>query len=219
MIRPIVPIIVKYGENRAYTYAMIDSAANTSAIKLDLLDLINGHISQKNCKLATFGKNVRSQRDFTEFEIMPIDESFTLDVKNALVGNILTTERDRPPSNNDIRDLTYMKDVSFVELDDPTVAVILDAKFAWTWVGGETRLDAIDSPIAVKTRFGWTLIGPQLDDSPETDLEANVCLLDTEVCPLRTAIRHIFRHDFVMSEGNVAPPLLQRRSPVVKGQI
>ena len=214
VIRPVVPIIVRCGENQAHTYAMIDSAATTSAIKLDLLDAINGHVFQKNCRLSTFGRNGRSQRDFTDFEITPLDGSFTLDVRNALVGDILTTERDKPPRNKDIEDISYLNDVTFDELDDPTIAVILDAKFAWTWVGGEIRSDTEDRTIGVRTMFGWTLIGPQLENRLDTDIEANVCLLEAETCQLQTAIRHMFRHDFVMSGEDIAPP--EKIHPSVK---
>ena len=219
---------------------MIDSAATTSAIKLDLLDSLDGHTFQKNCRLSTFGKNVQSQRDFANFEITPLDGTFTLDVKNALVGNVLTTERDKPPRNDDIKDITYMDDVTFDELDDPTISVILDAKFAWTWAGGEIRSESKEKPIAIRTMFGWTLIGPKLENSLNTDSQANICLLEAETCQLQTAIdhlldtdieanicllevesgqlqtatRHLFRQNFVMLGEDIAPP--EKIHPSVK---
>ena len=114
---------------------MLDCAATSSAVLSDILDSINGIIFERSCKLSTFDKCENSMRNFADFKIQPLDRSFTLDVGNALVGDILTTERDKAPRNLDIKDLSYMKDVSFDELDDPTIGVILDARFAWTWTG------------------------------------------------------------------------------------
>ena len=72
-------------------------------------------------------------RDFTDFTVKTLDRTFEKNVQKALVGQILTTENDRPPRNSDISHLDYMSDVHFVELDDPTIGVILDASFARTW--------------------------------------------------------------------------------------
>ena len=100
-IRPIVPVIVRSGNFERATYAMLDSAATSSAVLLETIDSVNGMIYEKTCKLSTFDKCESSQRDFASFEILPLDRSFSLEVDNALVGNILTTEKDKPPRNQD----------------------------------------------------------------------------------------------------------------------
>ena len=95
--RPIVPVKLKSDLDSCLTYALIDSGASTSAIRLDTADLIGANVIQKESKLVTFGKNETAQRDFTSFEIEPLDGSFGIKIKNALVGNILTTHRIFPP--------------------------------------------------------------------------------------------------------------------------
>ena len=172
-------MIIQSGNQEQATYAMLDCAATSSAVLSDILDSINGIILERSCKLSTFDKCENSMRNFADFKIQPLDRSFTLDVGNALVGDILTTERDKAPRNLDIKDLSYMKDVSFDELDDPTIGVILDACFAWTWTGLGQRFGSREQPIALRTKFGWTLVGPALDKS-DSCLEAGICLLDAQ---------------------------------------
>ena len=140
---------------------MLDSAANTSAILASLADRIGAEVFQSSCKLSTFGSCEESMRDFANFTVQPMDGEFSIDIENALVGTILTTERDKPPRNRDISHLSYLQDVQFHELDDPTVGVILDARFAWYWVRGEIRANSCEDPICLRTHFGWTLIGPR----------------------------------------------------------
>ena len=199
VIRPIVPVIVKTEKKSIATYAMIDSAATSSAILDTIAASVDATITQQPCKLTTFDSKSNEFRDFTDFSIQPLDRSFTLNIKNALVGKILTTEHDRPPRNTDIAHLTYMNDVHFDELENDTIGVILDASFAWTWVASETRHRSKDEPIAVRTHFNWTLIGPANPDMSEaSDINAEICLMDTEEPTLQDEIRKMFRHDFIM---------------------
>ena len=187
-------------------YAMLDSAATSSAILLETADSINAEIFQLPCRLSTFDSSTETQRDFTNFKIKPLDGSFELDIQNALVGQILTTERDRPPRNCDIAHLDYMSDVQLVELDDPTIGVILDASFAWTWVGGKIRHGPLDGIIGISTKFGWSLIGPSSAQNDNGTHEVDVCLLDAEEQSLQEQIALMFRHEFIMTGQDVAPP-------------
>ena len=205
-VRPIIPVLASVAGKEIPVYAMIDSAATSSAILLETADLIGAEIFQLPCKLSTFDSTIETERDFTNFTIKPLDRSFELDIQNALVGQILTTERDRPPRNSDIAHLDYMSDVHFMELDDPTIGIILDASYAWTWIGGEIRHGSREDLISVLTKFGWSLIGPSSDQAADTTHEADVCVLDSEEKSLQEQIALMFRHDFIMSGHEVAPP-------------
>ena len=205
-VRPIIPVLASAAGREIPVYAMIDSAATSSAILLETADLIGADIFQLPCKLSTFDSTIETERDFTNFKIKPLDKSFELDIQNALVGQILTTEKDKAPRNSDIAHLDYMNDVHFVELDDPTIGVILDASFAWTWIGGEIRHGPRDSLLSVLTKFGWSLIGPSSDSADNTAQEVDVCMLDSEEKSLQEQIAFMFRHDFIMSGSEVAPP-------------
>ena len=187
---------------------MIDSAATSSAILLETADMINAEIFQLPCRLSTFDSSTETQRDFTNFKVKPLDRSFELDVQEALVGQILTTERDQPPRNSDIAHLDYMKDVHFIELDDPTIGVILDASFAKTWLYSdlEVRQGPSDGVIGLQTKFGWSLIGPSPGQADDYTKEVDVCLLDAEEQSLQEQISLMFRHDFIMTGHDVAPP-------------
>ena len=198
-IRPIVPVIASAGGPEILVYAMIDTAATSSAILLETLDAIGAPISQKSCKLSTFDQCTEAQRDFADFKVSPLDKSFEIEVNDALVGQILTTERDIPPSNSTIATLDYMDDVRFQELSDLTIGIILDASFAWTWVGGETRF-------RTKNEFGWTTMGTSPDETDSPDPEIDICLLDSEEQSLQEQINLMFRHDFIMSGHEVFSP-------------
>ena len=122
------------------------------------------------------------------------------------MGDILTTEKEKPPTNKVAEHYPFMTGVNFVELDDPTVSVILDVRHAWTWAGGETKSGSRDEPIALKTKWGWTFLGAQNKSKEKTEPEPRICLIDSEKLELENMINHMFRHEFIMSGDDIAPP-------------
>ena len=63
-----------------------------------------------------------------------LDTSCRVGVADALVGEILTTEREKPPSHEDIEKHPFMEGVvSFEELDDNHIGVILSAKYPFSY--------------------------------------------------------------------------------------
>ena len=99
-------------------YAVIDTAATIYAAKPCVVDAIGAEVFELPCSLSRFGGVEDGPRSFVNFTIESLDGATRIEVKNALVGNILTTERDKPPSNDEIADLDYMNGVNFDELDD-----------------------------------------------------------------------------------------------------
>jgi hypothetical protein len=91
--------------------------------------------------------------------------------------------------------------VSFHELDDELIGVILSAKHVKTWTGGEVVHGKPNQTLALKTDFGWTLIGPIA--SGESDEEIfNCCVVENEhEASLQDDMNWMFWHDFMHRPG------------------
>ena len=78
----------------------------------------------------------------------------------------MASEGDFPPKNSDIEGVDYLSDVHFEgfgeeEEVESGIGVIIGAEHAWTWTTGERRSGEQKSVLALKTKFGWGLIGPK----------------------------------------------------------
>ena len=80
-------------------------------------------------------------------------------MKKVVVMKILTTKNDKPPTSNKTLGQAYLEDASFRELPGKEINMIMPVSFSWCWLGGRVRRSTIDKPIAIKTKFGWTLAG------------------------------------------------------------
>ena len=136
--------------------------------------------------------------------LQSLDGAVYIELKDALVSDILTTDKDRPPTLEDVENLDFMDGVvSFPELDNEQIGVVISARHAWTWTGVEVLKGTAEQPVAINTKFGWTIIGPCVDEKVE-DVAMNCC--DVEESPLSEEINRMFRHDFTMREGEKASP-------------
>ena len=96
------------------TYA--SPQANISILRGRIAEKLGLKTRTKPTKVTTFDSQVHSDRKFTDLTIESMDGTCSIDVRDVLVGDILTTEEDRLPTNEDITKYDYMKDqVSVVE--------------------------------------------------------------------------------------------------------
>ena len=190
------------------TYALLDGGSTGAAISSQLVQRLNMNVRNEPMTIATYNYKQTATRQLVDFSIEPIDESFSLYMKNTLVGEILTTEADRPPTQDDIENNPLFEGtVYFHELDDAHVGVIISARHAWTWETGERLTSGPNSPIAVKTAFGWSLIGP-CNDRDSDEVALNFCTADS----IDNNLDQLLRYDFIARGDEKASPELTHPS-------
>ena len=104
------------------------------------------------------------------------------------MGDILSTENEKPPQNKSLEKYHFMKGVQLNELEDQTISLIIDVRHAWTWVGGEIREGNRDEPIALKTHWGWTVLGSQVSGDTLPTQSERISLLDSEKSEIENMI-------------------------------
>ena len=197
------------------TYALLDTGANTSAIIKPLVDKINAPINTLKIKLGTFDRNSTQKREVASFEVSNLNKSFKINIKNALVGNLLSTEGESPTNANDLAKFDHLKDKMFNDLEDKTVGLLIDAKHAWTFMTGPPSIGRKNEPIGLDTAFGPALIGPSIGpDQGQTegiDAQEDVGAIDVEAA-ISEEIRQMYRHDFIMREDERYPQEMSHMS-------
>ena len=134
-----MPVLVRVGAITVPAYALLDSGATCSAISSDLAQEIEAKVNQIPLTLRTFGAKSTTYREVTSFTVTNLFETLTMKVENALVSDLLGTDRDKPPSNEITKRYPHLKDVHFTGLRNPAVRLILDAKHAHSWLPKEEK--------------------------------------------------------------------------------
>ena len=140
------------------TYAMLDTGANCSAVTEDICETIGAEISNLDIKLAVFGHESTKSRAVTSVSVFSLKQDFHINLKNALVGDYISRESEKPPRAEELKKFKHLKNVTLNDLDDLSVGVLLDAKYAWAFMTGEIKNGEISEPMAVRSKFGWALV-------------------------------------------------------------
>jgi hypothetical protein len=178
---PVTPVILTVGNEKLATYTKFDTGSNCDAIVPTLVRKLNIEPKIEPKTVVTFGGKSTLERSLVSFEVTSFVSDACISAKNALVSEILTTSNNRPRSNEDVEGLESMEGiVSFQELDDELIGVILSAKHTKHWVGGEILQGGLNQPMAMRTDFGWTLLGS--NPTKEVDEKAfNCCVVEDEL--------------------------------------
>ena len=199
-----VPVLLRSGDRTIETYALLDSAADRCAILPSLVEKLQLEVFTSRLALTVLDKRIVADRDQVDFEVESLDGSCKFEVKKSIVSDTFSTENDKPPSNEDVEDLDYMEgQVSFVELDEDTIGLLLSVDYVWTWMLGEKLVGREDQPMAIHTRFGWCILGPCKHGRAEEveDVSINCCKVESYQMTLEASVDRILRHDFLLREG------------------
>ena len=194
------------------TYALLDGGATCCGVSTKVTETLQLPIRSEERKLSTFNYQGIAMRQLTSLMVESLDAKCKLDITEALVGQILTAEDERPPSNDDIEKYPYLEGiVTFQELDDGHVGLILSAKYAHTWELGERVSNGTDGIIAVKSAFGWGLIGDNQQEGRQLGA-INCCAMGRCKSSIQEDLDQILRHDFIARGGEKGSPEVEHPS-------
>merc|ERR1711911_308418 len=114
---------------------------------------------------------------------------------DALVGDLLTSERDIPPFLRDLSDQLHIRDIKFPEAEGG-VMMIIGAAHADAAVAQEIRRGPSGSLTCFRCLFGWTVCGKTGKRGRDI---ASINAIATDDRVLNDNIDRIFYHDFASS--------------------
>ena len=210
--------MVHVNNKRRPTYALLDTGANTSAVTDALCLELDAPRKSITVKLNTFDSCTNAQRDITSFKVTDLSNTFELSVENALISNYLSTEGEKPPTQEELESFEHLKDLRICELEDKSINILLDAKYAYYFCTGDNRIGDYNLPLALGTRFGHAIIGPRIlnDDDyedDENDIQANhIMEIKAETITLSNLINRAFRQDFLCRDFELFPQEMTHKS-------
>ena len=116
-------------------------------------------------KLSTVSDKSTQKRPVTNFFVSNLTETYSTEIEKALVSNLLSTENENPPQNEDLQKFEHLKSFEVNELENKTIGVLLDAKHAHSFCIHPPIIGNSDEPIGLITKFGLALIGPKFEPS------------------------------------------------------
>ena len=101
--------------------------------------------------LTTFDNVEKGWKESASFKVKNMENTLELEIIDALVGGIVTSEEEIPLGKSITENFPYMNDVVINEIDDKSVGILLGSRFIRHYFGKQVRLGKNDEPIALLT--------------------------------------------------------------------
>ena len=148
----------RISKRKTTTYAMLDSGSDRDVIDERLVKELGLEKKLKQVTITTVDSNASAMRHFVNYHIEAFDGSYSANVDGALVGNVIVSDNDLPPSKRNVSKLQHAQGVEFIDIDS-TVSMIIGISHVEAWMGADIRRGRRNQPALLKCAFGWTLVG------------------------------------------------------------
>ena len=113
-IRPFVAVLLRHyrldgSVLEEPAWALQDSGASESAITEIMTNKLNLPVTKINTKVSAFGSVTMGVRKWTSITIASLDGSIEFDISKVLIENRLVSDREKPPTNDDIKNIPHYK--------------------------------------------------------------------------------------------------------------
>ena len=148
-------------------YALLDSGADRDFISSALVERLGLPTIKSLIHLKAFGENTTAMRPTNEIGLESIQGSYSVKIKDVLVGDFPVSSNDCIPGKEDWTAYYWLKDIPFVDIEAKIEMLVSSAHSEATIPieiskpdGREVRPgEKSRGPIARRTDFGWTLEG------------------------------------------------------------
>ena len=138
---------------------MLDSGSDRDVISETIAAKLTVPTVSRMMTVKTLNGNNTQFRNLADFRLESLDKTYAADVEEALVGKLLTSSSDLPPSKRDLSRFSHLRDITFDDLDSGVEFIIGISHCAAWLLATDSRRGGYREPLAIKTLFGWTILG------------------------------------------------------------
>ena len=169
---------------------------------LNFVDDSNSIISgrrEEDITINTIRGKVQAKKEFTSLTLLSLaDDEFSMDCNRVMIAKAIPGTPSSIPTNADLINHSHLSDVTLNELPPNSKIHLLvgtDLARGLLPLDGGIRRGSMDSPSAVKTAWGWSLLGPEgSKHRSKGDIVCTAIANDNEL--LHQKLDIMYKHDF-----------------------
>ena len=130
-----------------------------------LLNELNANGLQQTISISTLSSGVQPNPIETEaitLLVSGVDENCSVSLREVLVVDAIPLKAAQVPVSSKLNNLEHLKDISFKELSDKTVGLLIGIDASVVFRALESRFGPEGTHDAIRTSLGWVLFGPAL---------------------------------------------------------
>ena len=160
-----LPVKICHNGKELLTYAHLDSGSQRTFCTRRIADELNANGSQQTISISTLSSGVQPIPIETEaitLLVSGVDENCSVSLREVLVVDAIPLKAAQVPVSSKLNNLEHLKDISFKELSDKTIGLLIGVDASVVFRVLESRFGPEGTPDAIRTSLGWVLFGPAL---------------------------------------------------------
>ncbi len=157
----VVPIkIIGKGGKSAITYALLDSGSSSTLCSKKLLDTLGIDGEVEDLSLSTVNQHdVTIKAAKCLFTVESVTSDFQILLPEVWGINKLSISSRAIPLQDDVKKWNHLSHLEFPSVPDKEISILIGTNVPEALIITEYKIGPPNSPVGVKTRFGWTLMG------------------------------------------------------------
>ncbi|XP_077976283.1 uncharacterized protein LOC120332657 [Styela clava] len=196
----IVPVKVSGNDREVETYAFLDVGSAITLCSDKLIDMLGLHREPANISLTTVnGESKIHGGSKVQLRVESCDGKEVMDLPEVFSIDKLPVKANAPLSMNDKNRMAHLRGLNLSNIDNAEVLLMIGVNVPEAFCVQEVRRGRPRQPIAWKTQFGWTLIGPKIERSELLSFNVNFIKNDQNDL-LQMQLERMWKTDFIDSQ-------------------
>ena len=160
-----LPVKICHNGKELLTYALLDSGSQRTFCTRRIADELNANGLHQTISISTLSSGVQPTSIDTEaitLLVSGVDENCSVSLREVLVVDTIPLEAAQVPVSSELNNLEHLKDISFKELSDKTIGILIGVDASVVFRALDSRFGPEGAPDAIRTSLGWVLFGPAL---------------------------------------------------------
>ena len=170
----IVPVRVSFGENVVSTYAFLDQGSTHSFCKRSLLQELKASGTRERLQLKTITGTTNNMDSVScNLVVSDLDSDSSFSLSNVHSVENIPVQPNNVSVDAEVCKLPHLQDINLKSLPHASVNLLIGADVPELFCIYSARRGPRGTPCAIETPLGWSLLGPSLSPSQESNCTVN----------------------------------------------
>ena len=190
----VVPVRVAHKNKSILTYAFLDQGSTHTFCDENLVKTLNLNGPETSIQIKTInGSSKVYESILCDLEVSALnDNSFSLTNVHSIES--ISLQPNSIPPKRELSQFQHLKDIRFDTIPSASIQMLIGADVPEMFCAGNIRKGPKGTPYAIETPLGWSLLGPSMTLSSQSNF--NVNFLSCKDNELLQATERLWKSDF-----------------------
>ena len=191
----VVPVRVAHKNKSILTYAFLDQGSTHTFCDENLVKTLNLNGPETSIQIKTINGSSKVYKSILcDLEVSALNNDNSFSLTNVHSIESISLQPNSIPPKRELSQFQHLKDVRFDTIPGASIQMLIGADVPEMFCVGNIRKGPKGTPYAIETPLGWSLLGPSMTLSSQSN--SNVNFLSCKDNELLQATERLWKSDF-----------------------